>query len=901
MTNEGGNDRQESNRRGRRRARNDTEAENEENNTETRQPQNPDLTTMVTELVNSLIPTMVASVVASLNGAGVNGNNDTGNAGGNNGNTGGVNTENIAGQNAGNNAVNTGNGNDGNEDDGEGFADDAQRIYIGSGTRRRHPGCKLKVFKDSGAKEYDGKGGPVKFGQWMDQIEMAIDMSECAPYQRVKYTSGMLTHDALSWWKEQVEYRGKDEMIFMEWDVFKDLMRKRFCNRVEMKKLEQEFWDLKMEGANHAGYVSRFNNLGKLVPHLVTPMTRRMEKFVDGLPPQIRLSIKSNTFATMEELLLRTSALTEELVKTGVLKKLDNKRKEPGESSGKKPWRSDNKKPNHGKAFVAAEAEKKAYVGPHPMCTKCNRHHPVDRQCAACYKCNRTGHMAKDCKVQAVVAAPANAAPLNVRYPRGSCFECGSVEHFRNTCPNVVRQQVQVAVHPNQLQIAGPNQNRVNQGQQQNRGRAFVLNAAEARADPNVVTGTLTCLLTLSYYFGQIFSIHYRFMCIFVGTFLVNDHYATILFDSGADYSFVSTDFVPFLGIRPSSKSAYYKIEVANGQTVYLNKVVRSCTLVLNDHAFLIDLIPFGMGSFDVIIGMDWLSMVDAVVVCRSKIVRIPLSNGEVLEVQGERDDVCAKGVRSAKGKGVKLEDVPIVRDFPDVFPEDLPGLPPSRQLDFRIDLVPNAVPVAKAPYRLAPTEMQELSTQLQELQDKGFIRPSHSPWGAPILFVKKKDGSFRMCIDYRELNKLTVKNRYPLPRIDDLFDQLQGARCFSKIDLRSGYHQLRVHENDIPKTAFRTRYGHFEFTVMPFGLTNAPAVFMDLMNRVCGPYLDKFVIVFIDDILIYSKSKEEHKEHLRKVLELLRKEKLYAKFSKCDFWLEEVQFLGHIVNKDGI
>ncbi|GJV78211.1 putative reverse transcriptase domain-containing protein [Tanacetum coccineum] len=196
---------------------------------------------------------------------------------------------------------------------------------------------------------------------------------------------------------------------------------------------------------------------------------------------------------------------------------------------------------------------------------------------------------------------------------------------------------------------------------------------------------------------------------------------------------------------------------------------------------------------------------------------------------------------------------------------------------------------------------MLELSNQLKELQEKGFIRPSHSPWGAPVLFVKKKDGAMRMCIDYRELNKLTIKNRYPLPRIDDLFDQLQGACCFSKIDLRSGYHQLRVREEDIPKTAFRTRYRHFEFTVMPFGLTNAPAIFMDLMNRVCKPYLDKFVIVFIDDILIYSKSEEEHEVHLKTILDLLKKEKLYAKFSKCEFWLQEVQFLGHVVNHDGI
>ncbi|GJZ36007.1 putative reverse transcriptase domain-containing protein [Tanacetum coccineum] len=248
-----------------------------------------------------------------------------------------------------------------------------------------------------------------------------------------------------------------------------------------------------------------------------------------------------------------------------------------------------------------------------------------------------------------------------------------------------------------------------------------------------------------------------------------------------------------------------------------------------------------------------------------------------------------------------QLQDVPVIRNFPEVFPDELPGLPPPRQVEFRIELVAGAAPVARAPYRLAPSELKELSDQLKELLEKGFIRLSSSPWGAPVLFVKKKDGSFRMCIDYRELNKLTVKNRYPLPRIDDLFDQLQGSSVYSKIDLRSGYHQLRIREEDIPITAFRTRYGHYEFQVMPFGLTNAPAVFMDLMNRVCKPYLDKFVIVFIDDILIYSKNKEEHEKHLKIILELLKNEQLYAKFSKCDFWLESVQFLGHVINNKGV
>ncbi|GKB97777.1 putative nucleotidyltransferase, ribonuclease H [Tanacetum coccineum] len=363
----------------------------------------------------------------------------------------------------------------------------------------------------------------------------------------------------------------------------------------------------------------------------------------------------------------------------------------------------------------------------------------------------------------------------------------------------------------------------------QARGRAFNGNAVEALQDPKVVTGT----------------------------FSLNNQFATVLFDFGADFSFISTKFAPLLNVEPCTVNPGYVIEIADGKSVEVDKVIRDCKLELGNSLFTIDLILLGHGSFDVIVGMDWLSKNEAVIVCHKKVVEIPIKEGGILRVHGE--------------------------------------------LEFRIDLVPGATPVAKSSYRLAPSEMQELSGKLQELQDKGFIRPSHSPWGAPALFVKKKDGSFHMCIDYRELNKITIKNCYPLLRIDDLFDQLQGACYFSKIDLRSGYHQLRVHEDDVPKTAFRTRYEHFEFTVMPFGLTNAPAVFMDLMNQVCKPYLDKFVIVFIDDILIYSNTKEEHEVYLNLVLELLRKEKLYAKFSKCEFWLQEVHFLGHMVNQSGI
>ena len=246
--------------------------------------------------------------------------------------------------------------------------------------------------------------------------------------------------------------------------------------------------------------------------------------------------------------------------------------------------------------------------------------------------------------------------------------------------------------------------------------------------------------------------------------------------------------------------------------------------------------------------------------------------------------------------------DLPrVVCKYVDVFPDDLPGLPPHRDVDFGIELHPGTSPISMTPHRMTPVELQELRVQLQELLDKGFIRPSTSPWGAPVLFTKKKDKTLRLCIDYRQLNRVTIKNRYPLPRIDDLFDQLRGARVYFKIDLRTGYHQLRVGDTDIPKTAFRTRYGHYEFTVMPFGLTNALTAFMDFMHRVFQPYLDQFFVVFVDDILIYPQSEWEHEYHLRIVLQLFRDHQLYAKFSKCEFWLTELRFLGHVVLASGV
>jgi hypothetical protein len=247
------------------------------------------------------------------------------------------------------------------------------------------------------------------------------------------------------------------------------------------------------------------------------------------------------------------------------------------------------------------------------------------------------------------------------------------------------------------------------------------------------------------------------------------------------------------------------------------------------------------------------------------------------------------------------VERIPVVCEYLDVFPDELPGMPPDRDIEFAIELQPGTAPISKRPYRMPPAKLAELKKQLQELLDKGFIHPSTSPWGCPALFVKKKDESLRLCVDYRPLNAATIKNKYPLPRIDVLFDQLVGAKVFSKIDLRSGYHQIKIRASDIPKITFSTRYGLYVYLVMSFGLTNAPAYFMYLMNSVFMPELDKFVVVFIDDILVYSKNEDEHIEHLHIVLQRLRDHHLYAKLSKCDFWLREIKFLGHTISQDGI
>ncbi|GJU55432.1 putative reverse transcriptase domain-containing protein [Tanacetum coccineum] len=601
------------------------------------------------------------------------------------------------------------------------------------GTRNgRNNGCSYKTFTACNPKEFDGKGGVITLTHWIEKMESVFDNSSCTANQRVKYAASCFVNKALTW----------------------ALLMEEFCPSNEMEKLESKFWNHKMVGANHTGYTDRFYELAKLVPHLVTPESSRIKRYIAGLAPEIRGMLRATQPTIIQSAILRAGILTNEEVSSGTLTKGNEKRKGVEESSKQGGGRNDDKRAKVSKGFMATTSHRNEYTRPHPKCAKCWAYHPEGKPCIVCFNCQKLGHCARNYRMPIKQVAPINA--VRGGYEPGTCYKCGSREHYQNTCPKLNLAPGQVG---NRLTIEG-NQNTRNNGNQV-RGRAFNVNAVGALQDPNVVTGT----------------------------FSLNDHYATVLFDSGADFSFIFTNFAPLLNVKLSFVNPGYVIEVTDGH-----------------------------GSFDVIVGMDWLSEHKAEIVCHKKVVRIPLESGETLLVQGERTLGISKTLSNVK---------------------DLSGLPPQRQVEFRIDLIPGATPLAKSPYRLAPSEMQELSAHLQELQDKGFIRPSHSSWGAPVFFVKKKDGALRMCINYRELNKLTIKNCYPLPRIDDLFDQLQGACYFSKIDLRSGYHQLR--------------------------------------------------------------SKDEHEVHLRLVLELLKKEELYAKFSKCEFWLQEVQFLSHVVNQNGI
>jgi hypothetical protein len=370
--------------------------------------------------------------------------------------------------------------------------------------------------------------------------------------------------------------------------------------------------------------------------------------------------------------------------------------------------------------------------------------------------------------------------------------------------------------------------------------------------------------------------------------FFASSHLATVLFYLGASHSFISSAFVAKYHLLVSIIKHTMLVSLPGGEmrTKYICSVI---SITIRGVDFLANLIILDSKGIDIILGMDWLRKYNGVILYAKRAVRLTIENGTTVEFS-----VVMTTDQTSMHNQVhenSLEGIRVVQKYSDVFLEELPGMPPDRDIEFIIDLLPGTPPISKRPYRMPVNELVELKKQIVELQSKGFIHPSSSPWGVPVLLVEKKDGTQRMCLDYRSLNEVTIKNKYPLPWIEDLFDQLKGASVFSKIDLRSGYHQLKIRESDIPKTTFHIRYGLYEYTVMSFGLTNAPAYFMYLMNKVFVEYLDKFVVVFI----------KEYEVHLRLVLEKLRAHQLYTKFSKCEFWITKVTFLSHIISAGGV
>nr|ABA94769.1 retrotransposon protein, putative, Ty3-gypsy subclass [Oryza sativa Japonica Group] len=469
---------------------------------------------------------------------------------------------------------------------------------------------------------------------------------------------------------------------------------------------------------------------------------------------------------------------------------------------------------------------------------------PQGPSAVQCFRCNQMGHYARQC--------PQNPTNTNSGHANGSTA--------RTPTPAAAQSR--------------PSSQASGQGSRASnnfgRGRVNHIQAETAQDAPDVV----------------------------MGMFSVNSVPAIVLFDSGASHSFISQAFVKRNGWKTQNLRVPMIVH-SPGRNIRATQICLEVNLRIEEVDFLAKPIVLDSQSLDIILGMDWLAKHKGQIDCAERSITLQGPGGKQVRFT-PNTPTASRSILTCL-QVTSLESVPIVCEYPDVFPEELTRMPPDREIEFAIELAPGTAPIAKRPYRMAANELAEVKRQIEELESKGYVRPSSSPWGAPVLLVKKKDGSERMVIDYRALNEVTIKNKYPLPRIDDLFDQLKGARVFSKIDLRSGYHQLKIRSEDIPKTAFSTRYGLYEFTVMSFGLTNAPAFFMNLMNKIFMEYLDQFVVVFIDDILVYSKNEEEHAEHLRLIMEKLRDHQLFAKFSKCEFWLDRVAFLGHVISSNGV
>ncbi|KAD5318373.1 hypothetical protein E3N88_18319 [Mikania micrantha] len=552
-------------------------------------------------------------------------------------------------------------------------------------------GCSYKTFMACKPKDFEERDRAVGAIRWLEDMESVLDINDCKEDNKVKYATHSLKGAALTWWNTVVKTRGRNAIKVMNWKAFKDLVTEKFCPINELERIEAEFLAHEMIGLDHTKYINRFNELALLVPHLVTPETKRIGRYIWGLAPQIRGYVRTARPSTFQSAVELGGTLTDEIVRCGRInqERAGDKRKwqdNRNERKGDQKFRKFESKGNDfGRAKTATTPipGRKIYLGTSSWCDKCKIHHQGECNPKYCYKCKKAGHLLKDCRVKDVAR----------------CYECGDTGHLRNVCPKLKRDKPQKAT-----------------------GIAFVLTATEAQKDPEMITGT----------------------------FLLNNHVASVLIDTGATFSFISTKFRSLLDKQSTCLKDICEVEIATGKVISIKEMLKDCELVMEGQKFKIDLLRIELGGFDVVIGMDWLAMNKVELNCEHKIITIPLTNDKKMVVIGHKVRELPHIISYAKTekysrKGnitylayviTKKEDavpkeIPIVSEYLDVFPEELPGVPPPRQVEFRIDLIPGAAPVAKAPYRLAPFEMQEMVIQILELMDKGFIRPSFSPWGA--------------------------------------------------------------------------------------------------------------------------------------------------------------------------
>ncbi|XP_040998156.1 uncharacterized protein LOC121244199 [Juglans microcarpa x Juglans regia] len=627
--------------------------------------------------------------------------------------------------------------------------------------REQQNGCPYECFLAHRTPTFSEQEDPLRAGRWISDLEKTFEICGCTETQKVLYASYLLQGDATAWWgtKRELLEMELGSIAAVSWPRFKKEFNDRFFPNTMRKQKAREFNNLVQGVMTVEQYARKFIELGKFATHLIATEEMRIERFQEGLRREIRRQVACLQIPTFQQLVEVVSIAKREFIDP-VASPIGQKRRVFGErsSSGSTP------------KFISRTGARPQMAtgvrmgGRAPVCGKCNRSHVGECHMSGiqCFRCGQTRHLARSC-------------PTMMQTNRGG-YRGGRIT------PRPTVQARVYAVTPGEVD-----------------------DEAQETQNAGVITGTVR----------------------------LYDYYACTLFDSGASQSFISATFARMCNLvfKPLSQSLVVKLP--NGETVWCSKVTLGCPLVLNGMTLKADLIRFKLLEFEIILGMDWLYQYFASINCRSRIVSFQLPGDKYLEfagskikakpavisaIQASRDlangaDAYLVHVVSALSERKSVADIPIVMEFSDVFVDDLPGLPPVRDLEFAIDLESGAAPVHKAPYQMAPAELKELKSQLQELVDKGFIQPS--------------------------------------------------ATTFSKIDLKSGYYQLRIKDQDIPKTAFRSRYGHFEFKVMPFGLANAPAAFMDMMNRVFRPYLDSFVIVFIDDILVYSREPEEYASHL--------------------------------------